>query len=176
MELFSPLTDSIPIKGFTGWASDVMKEYGFKQIRSALHLASGLSNVGNKCHQLRAAIESLNKHAKCAFILGRHCSFDEGGIASKSRYNPVRQYNSSNPDKYRIDIFVLVNATDGKNFIYHLDVYQGKNANNAHKVEEGWSLPTTQKAVVNAVVGSGISNDPFGKHELSIHGQSLLRT
>ncbi len=78
----------------------------------------------------------------------------------------MRQYNSSKPDKYRIDFFVHVNATDGKNFIYHLDVYQGKNTNNAHIVEEAWSLPTTQKAVVNVIVKSGISNDPFGKREL----------
>ena len=109
---------------------------------------------------------SLNEHAERAFIPGRQFSFDDGEIASKSRYNPVRQYNSSKPDKYRIDIFVLVNTTDGKNFIYHLDVYQGKNANNAHIVEEAWSLPTTQKAVVNAIVMSGLSNDPFGKRKL----------
>ena len=45
-------------------------------------------------------------------------------------------------------------------------MYQGKNTNNAHIAEEAWSLPTTQKAVVNAVVKSGIGNDPFGKCEL----------
>jgi hypothetical protein len=75
---------------------------------------------------LRAAIVSLNTHAKRAFILGGHCSFNEGGIASKSRYNPVCQYKSSKPDKHRMDFFILVNASEGKKFIYHLDVYQGK--------------------------------------------------
>jgi hypothetical protein len=110
-------------------------------------------------------------HARRAFVLGQHCSFDEGGIACKSRYNPVRQYNASKPDKYRIDFFVLVNASDGKNFIYHFDVYQGKNATNAHTVEEAWGLPTTQKAVVNAVVSSGIINDTEGMREIYMHNR-----
>mgnify|MGYP006166176757 CR=1 FL=1 len=44
-----------------------------------------------------------------------------------------------------------VNASNGLNFIYHINIYQGKNANNAHIVKEAWSLPTMQKAVVNAV-------------------------
>ena len=143
-----------------------MSEYRFKQIRAAFHPESGVSSVSDKCHQLRACINSLNEHAKRAFVLGRECSFDEGGIASKSRYNPVRQYNSSKPGKYRIDFFVLVNTTNGINFIYHLDVYQGKNATNAHIAEEAWTLPTTQKAVVNAIVSSGISTDPDGMREI----------
>jgi len=61
----------------------------------------------------------------------RFLSFDEGGIANKSKYNPVCQYNASKPDKYRIDFFVLANANSGNNFVYHLDVYQGKNQTNA---------------------------------------------
>jgi hypothetical protein len=63
-------------------------------------------------------------------------------------------------------IFFLVNASDGKNFMYHLYVYQGKNATNAHIVEEAWGLPTTQKAAVNAVVSSGIINDTEGMREI----------
>jgi hypothetical protein len=159
-------SQSISIDGFSSWASDIMSFYRFRQIRAALHPETGSSLVNDKCHQLRASIQSLNEHARRAFILGRECSFDEGGIASKSRYNPVRQYNSSKPDKYRIDFFVLVNASSGKNFIYHIDVYQGKNATNAHIAEEAWSLPTTQKAVVNAVISSGIDNDPEGMREI----------
>jgi hypothetical protein len=53
-----------------------------------------------------------------------------------------------------------------KNFIYHLDVYQGENATNAHIAEEAWSLPTTQKAVVNPVISTGINNDPDGMMEI----------
>ena len=36
----------------------------------------------------------------------------------------------------------------------------------AHIAEEAWTLPTTQKAVVNVVVSSGISTDPDGMHEI----------
>ena len=101
-----------------------------------------------------------------SFVLGFHASFDEGSFASKSRYNPVCQYNSSKPDKYRIDFFVLVNAVDGLNFIYHLDAYQGKNMNNCNIKEEAWHLSTTQKTVVNAILQSRIENDPDGMREL----------
>lgn len=87
-------------------------------------------------------------------------------VASKLRHNPVRQCNSSKPDMYRIELFVLIYATNGKNFIYHTEVYQGKRSNNVHIVEEAWSLPTSQKSVANAVVRSGISNVLFGEPEL----------
>ncbi len=54
----------------------------------------------------------------------------------------------------------------GINFIYHLNVYQGKNASNAFIAQEEWHLPTTQKAVVNAVLSSGIINRPDGMREI----------
>jgi hypothetical protein len=134
----------------------------FKQTRAAFHPDSGMSSVGDKCHQLRASIKSLTK---CALILGQECSIDEGRIASKSRYNLVWHYNSSKPDKYHIDFFVLVNTSQGRNFIYQIDVYQGKNATNMHIVEEARALPTTQKAIVNAVVSCGMSTNPDGMRE-----------
>ncbi len=165
-EILSGPGESTEIDGFSGWAADIMSYFRFRQIRAALRPELDHSSVGDKCHQLRASLVSLNEHAKRTFILGREASFDEGGIPNKSRYNPVRQYNASKPDKYRIDFFVLVNASKGKNFIFHLDVYQGKNATNAHITQEAWHLPTTQKAVVNAVISSGINNDPDGMREL----------
>jgi hypothetical protein len=84
-------SQSVPIDGFSSWASDIMMSYRFHQIRATLHPKSGSSLVSNKCHQLCASIQSLNKHARRAFILGRECLFIERGIASKSRYNPVQQ-------------------------------------------------------------------------------------
>ena len=90
VELFSAPVYSTKIHGFTSWAADVMSEYCFKQIRTVFHPESGMSSVGDKCHQLHASITSLNEHAKRVFILRRECSFDEGGITSKSRYNPVQ--------------------------------------------------------------------------------------
>ncbi len=110
----------------TSWTDDSLTSKHFFQIRATIHPEDGISEISYNCNQFRATIKFLNEHAKKSFILGRELSFDEGGIASKSRYNPVHQYNSSKPDKYRIDFFVLVNVSCGKNFIYHLDVYQGK--------------------------------------------------
>jgi hypothetical protein len=61
---------------------------------------------------------------------------------------------------------VLVNALEGKKFIYHIDVYQGKNASNAHIAEEAWGLLPTQQSVVNAVISLSIENNPEGMREL----------
>ena len=65
----------------------------------------------------------FNDTAKKTFCLGPHTAFDEGGVAMRSRYCPVRQYNNDKPDKYRVDFFILADARDY--FIYNLDVYQG---------------------------------------------------
>jgi hypothetical protein len=118
------------------WVSGRLTYARFIQIRAALRPEIGESNINDKCHQLHSGIQFLNDHAKRTFIPGRYLSFDEGGIASKSRYNPVHQYNASKLGKYRIDFFVLANATSGNNFIYHLDVYQGKNSTNAYVKRE----------------------------------------
>lgn len=61
---------------------------------------------------------------------------------------------------------MLANRTKGYNNIYFIDVYQGKKATNAHIVEEAWNLPTTQKAVVNAIVTSGHATNPNGMREI----------
>ena len=71
VELFSTPMQSIKIRGFSCWAADVMSEHRFKQIRAAFHLESWVSTVSDKCHQLRASINSLNEHAKRAFVLGQ---------------------------------------------------------------------------------------------------------
>jgi hypothetical protein len=60
----------------------------------------------------------------------------------------------------------MVIASSGMTFIYHLGVYQGKNATNALIAAEAHNLPTTQKAVVNAIVLSGIPNEPNGMREM----------
>ncbi len=93
-------------------------------------------------------------------------SFDEGDIASKSNYNPVRQYNNSKPDKYGIDFIILVNISGGHNFIHHIDVYQGKNKQNIGIAKDLWKLPTTQNVVVNAIVSTGLYMNPDGFCEI----------
>ena len=47
-------------------------------------------------------------------------------------------------------------------FIYHLDVYQGKNKANIDIHPIVRHLPTTQKAVANSILKSGIDNDEYG--------------
>ena len=51
-------------------------------------------------------------------------------------------------------------------FIYHLDVYQGKNTANIDVHPLVKNLSTTQKAVVNAILKSKIDNDIDGSSEL----------
>lgn len=107
IEIFSKPGGSTKISDFSSQSLDNITENHFQQIRAALHTESGISSVGDKCHQLRVVIKSSNKHAKTGFMLTHECLFDEGGIASKLRHNPVCQYNSSKPDKYRINSLCL---------------------------------------------------------------------
>ena len=133
----------------------------FKQIRSAFHPEAGRGEgTGDKCHQLRYFIRAFNKRAQHTFHLGPDISFDEGGIPMRSRYCPVRMYNKDKPDKFRVDFFIM--ADSKYYFIYHLDVYQGKNIANIDIHQLVKHLPTTQKAVANAILKSGINNDPNG--------------
>ena len=76
--------------------------------------------------------------------------------------NPVRQYNKDRPNKFRVDFFVLANNKEGEYFIVHIDVYQGMNAANIGIPDEIKDLPTTKKAVVNAIIQSLVGKDPDG--------------
>ncbi len=62
------------------------------------------------------------------------------------------------------------------NFIYHLDVYQGKNATNAFIAAEAYNLPTTHKADVNTIVLSGIANKPNGMWEIYMDNRDYAPT
>ena len=53
----------------------------------------------------------------------------------------------------------------------HLDVYQGKNKNNIDIHEHAQVLPTTQKAVANALLKSGVANDPNGSRHIMMGNQ-----
>jgi len=78
----------------------------------------------------------------------------------RSRLCPVRQYNKDKPEKYWADFFILADARDY--FIYHLDVYQGKNKVNIDIHHTVKHLPTTQKAVANSILKARIDNDRDG--------------
>jgi len=139
-----------------GWAHEVMKFNRFKQIRGAFHPEDKTAGIGkDKCYQLRHALNQLNAAALSTFHMGPNMAFDEGGVACRSRFCPVRQCNKDKPDKCRVDFFML---NDSKYyFIYHMDVYQGKNKHNAYIHKYAADLPTTQKAVVNSLFKTDLS-------------------
>jgi len=128
----------------------------FKQIRGAFHPEDKLSanGVQDKCYQLRAAMNELNACSLANFVPEANLAFDEGGVACRSRYCPVRQYNKDKPDKFRVDFFMLAGSTT--RIIYHIDFYQGRNDSNVGILEEYHDTPTTMKAVLNAVALSGL--------------------
>ena len=151
----------VKLRGFTCWAKEIMPLDRFKQIRSAFHPEAGDNKEsGDKCHQLRYFIRRFNEKARNIFYLGPNVSFDEGGVPMRSRYCPVRMYNAKKTAKYRVDFFIL--ADSQHYFIYHLDVYQGKNVANIDIHKDARNLPTTQKAVANAILKSNIDNDTDG--------------
>ena len=151
---------NVELQGYHAWAKEIMPLIRFKQIRSAFHPEAGDSQCNDKCHQLRYFIRMFNYMAKDVFYLGENVSFDEGGVAMRSRYCPVRQYNKDKPEKFRVDFFIMADAEH--HFIYHLDVYQGKNKANIDINQTLHKLPTTQKAVANAILKSRIANDVNG--------------
>jgi hypothetical protein len=55
-----------------------------------------------------------------------------------------------------VDFFILAGAKS--RIVYHMDVYQGRNDCNVGIAEEFKTMPTTMKAVLNAVMSSEISN------------------
>ena len=66
-------------------------------------------------------------------------------------------YNKDKPDKFRVDFLIL--ADSKFYFIYHLDVYQGRNKANIEINHLVKNLPTTQKKVTNAIRKAGINNN-----------------
>ena len=98
----------LEIKDTGGFARKYMPLWRYKQIRSAFHPEPkyvGI-NSGDKAYQMRHAIETLNAAAARTYHVGGDLAFDEGSIGSRSRMNPIRQYNGSKPDKFRIDFFI----------------------------------------------------------------------
>lgn len=144
------------IPGTKGFVSDIKPEFRmslnrFKQIRGAFHpedksLANGAED---KCYMLRATINELNEASSTNYVPEPNLAFDEGGVACRSRHCPVRQYNKDKPDKFRVDFFIM--AGSSSHIIYHMDVYQGKNATNVGIAPQFTNMPTTMKAVMNSV-------------------------
>eukprot|EP00804_Cyclotella_cryptica_P002240 CCRYP_019741-RA/>CCRYP_019741-RA protein AED:0.59 eAED:0.51 QI:0/0/0/0.33/0/0.33/3/0/370 len=78
------------------WKYEDLPENGLEEDiyrYEALHPETGSSLVNDKCHQLRASIQSLNEHARRAFILGH----TKGRKSTKTHEEPKLAYfdNSS---------------------------------------------------------------------------------
>ena len=127
---------SVKLTDYMAWGLKIMSLHRFKQIRASFHPELGTSKVGDKCHQLRHALNTLNAASMRTFIPGIDLSFDEGGVASRSQFNPVRQYNKDKPQKFRVDFFILCNNTPEQYFIVRCDVYQGRNDANINIQKE----------------------------------------
>ena len=81
-----------PVQGHTTWAKDIMDLKRFQQILSALRtVGHRTQSVEDKAYQLRPSCQAISTGASRTFRMGRYMSFDEGGVASRSRYNPIRQ-------------------------------------------------------------------------------------
>ena len=127
MEFSVSEDDNIRISGSKGFVADIdpsirMSLNRFKQIRGSFHPEDrkNANGADDKCYQLRAAINELNSASNTNLVPDANCLFDEGGIACRSRYCPVRQYNKDKPDKFRVDFFIM--AWSKTYLIYHIDV------------------------------------------------------
>ena len=136
----------------------------FCHIISAFHPEAGESSVGDKCHQLRCLISSVNDDSIKTFGLVPTSEFDEGCIATCSCIFCVRQYNKYKPDKFWIKFFFLDDITHW--FIRHVRVYQVNNAGNIYVYEIYTNLPTTIKAGVNGIIVAGVGNGPNSSRKL----------
>ena len=153
----------------SGWASEIMSLKRFKIIRKAFHPeARSGREAGDKCYHVRHLIRQFKKAACNSFIPGTDMAFDEGGIGSRHRLNPVRMYNASKPQKFRVDFFLFSVTEADRYIIMHLDIYQGANSHNIDIEQEARCLGTTLKAVVNAVCQVGIAHDPRGSRVIAL--------
>jgi Transposase IS4 len=164
---YNSVEDPINVTDSKGFAQEYMSLGRFKQIRMAYHPEDkSRGDGGDKCYQIRHALNTVNAAAMACFIIGAHLTFDEGGVACRSRFCPVRMYNSQKPDKFRVDLFIL--ACSVSYVIFNVDVYQGKNASNVGIDPSIIDLPTTQKAPMNAVLKCQLHLETDGARHLAL--------
>ena len=159
--------EPVEISNSAGFAHNYMSIRRFMQIRGAFHPEDkALAAGGDKCYQIRYALNSFKEASKRTWFPPKDVTFDEGGVGCRSRYCPVRQYNKDKPQKYRVDFFIMA-ASKGYH-ILHLDVYQGKNQSNIGIASHLTDLPTTQKAVVNACQHLGFHKESARMRHISM--------
>jgi hypothetical protein len=98
---YGPDAETKTLPDTQGWARRYMSLIRFKQIRGAFHPMDKVAGRGgDKCYQLRSALNRLNAASKITFIPSGNLAFDEGGVSCRSRLCPVRQYNKDKPGKF----------------------------------------------------------------------------
>jgi len=129
-----------------------------------------VSSNKDKCCQLQHVTQQLDEAVLVTFAPGENLSFDEGGVACRSRMCPVCQNNKDKPDKCHVDFFLLVDAS--KCFICHLDFCQGENDSNSCIDKQAAELPTTQKAAFNSTCKAGLDiPSPLGCRHFACDNQ-----
>jgi Transposase IS4 len=112
------------------------------------------------------AINTMNVAAMNTKSMAEDVCFDEGGIGSRHRMNPIRQYNKDKPQKFRVDFFLL--GCSRTYFIHHIDVYQGANASKVNIHRACRNMPMTQMAVLNAVLSTNMHNKVHGARHIAL--------
>lgn len=157
---------TVPVENHSTWAKEFMKLRRFQQFLKAWRtIVATPESIVDKASHIRRPVQAVNEGAQKTFILGKYVSIDEAGVGSRSRYNPIRQYNKDKPNKFRVDFFST--NCPKMYFTYFLEPYQGKNANNVMTMDQAKHFPTTQKAIVNAVLGSKINNSSDGRRGIA---------
>ena len=95
----------------------------FKTICSEFHNYAG--TFGDKdrdiCHHPQYFICPFNVKTKMVLTFVQMFVFMKEVFFMRLKYYPVRMYNKDKPDKFCVDLFIMV---DSKHyFIYYLDVY-----------------------------------------------------
>ena len=129
----------------------------FHEMIWIFHLEVGTSQVRKKCHKSRHASSALSLSSYCTFI-------PSSDLASRLCFNPLILYNKDNPQKFRVDFFVLHNNSLGKYCIVQYNVYQGKSKNyeNIGIPTEIQNFATTQMAVINTIIQAKHGKEPNG--------------
>ena len=79
---------------------------------------------------------------------------------------PVWQCDKDKTNNLKIDFIALANHAKTNHFLCHLNIYQCQDAKNINIPPEIQSLPTMQKAMVNALLLSCLIKDPTSYQRL----------
>ena len=108
------------------FVSNALPRNRFTQIFSNIHVNNNAeipSNNNDILYTLRRVINQLNLNLVKLYNVSHHVSVDESMILFKGR-SAIKQYNPMKPIKRG---FKLWSLADMDGYLYHCEVYQGKN-------------------------------------------------